>query len=127
MATVDANTQVFILVRHVQSEEYFIERAPVIGCYGLPKGPELAQLTRSYVVGNLGCGMDSSEDINALSCAKVVSSVEADDFSTFKEITLDLSACSEKTNPAFITGVKKVVQMNFATKTVKKPILHLQM
>lgn len=122
-ATVDANARVFILVKHIQSEEFFIERAPIIGCYGLPKGPELAQLTKPYVVSNLGCGMDSKENINALTCAKVTDFVEADDFSTFKEITLDISKCDDKNNAEFIKMVKKVVWLNFSTKTVKKPKL----
>lgn len=124
-ATVDANARVFILVKHIQSEEFFIERAPIIGCYGLPKGPELAQLTKPYVVSNLGCGMDSKENINALTCAKVTDFVEADDFSTFKEITLDISKCDDKNNAEFIKMVRKVVWLNFSTKTVKKPKLKI--
>lgn len=124
-ATVDANARVFIIVKHIQSEEFFIERAPIIGCYGLPKGPELAQLTKPYVVSNLGCGMDSTENINALTCAKVTDFVEADDFSTFKEITLDISKCEDKNNAEFIKEIKRVVRLNFATKTVKKPKLKI--
>lgn len=124
-ATIDSNTSVFIPVRHIQSEEYFVQVAPVIGCYGLPRGPQLAQLTREYVVNNLGCGMDGQENINALSCAKVLDSVEADDFSTFKKITLDISSCEDRNNKDFIHVVKKVVQLNFATKTVPHPKLIL--
>jgi len=124
-ATVDSNTRVFILIRHVQSGEYAIERAPLVGCYGMPKGPELVQLTTPYVVGNLGCGMNGSEDINALSCAKTLDFKESEDASTYKEITLDISNCVDKTNPEFIQGIKKVVKINFATRTVKNPVVKI--
>lgn len=126
-ATVDSNTRVFILVRHVQSGDYFVERAPIVGCWGYSKGPELSQLTKPYVVGNLGCGMDAQENINALTCAKVENAIEADDSSTFKEIVLNISDCEEKKNPDFIEGIKKTVRVNFATKSVKNPILVLKL
>lgn len=124
-ATVDSNTNVFLLVRHVQSGEYFIERAPLVGCYGLPRGPQLAQLTRPYIVSNLGCGMNSKENINALACGKVVEAIEANDYSTFKKITLDISKCDEKNNRDFIHGIRKIVRFNFATKTNPRPVLVL--
>lgn len=124
-ATVDSNTNVFILVQHIQSGEYFVQKAPIIGCYGLAKGPELAQLTKPYIVNNLGCGMDGVENINVLICASVVSAVEADDFSTFKKITLDVSKCDEKNNKDFDEMVRKVVRMNFSTKAHPNPELIL--
>lgn len=124
-ATVDSNTNVFILVQHIQSGEYFVQKAPVIGCYGLPRGPELAQLTKPYMVNNVGCGMDGVENINTLICATVINAVESDDFSTFRQITLDISKCNEKSNKDFNEMVRKVVRMNFATKTVPNPELIL--
>lgn len=124
-ATIDSNTNVFILVQHIQSNEYFVQWAPMVGCYGLPKGPQLKQLTASYTVNNLGCGMEAKEEINALKCASVLDFVEADDFSTFKQITLDISKCDDKNNADFIYGIKKVVRLNFATKTVLRPALIL--
>lgn len=124
-ATVDSNATVFIPVQHIQSGEYFVQIAPLIGCYGLPRGPQLAQLTRAYFVNNLGCGTVTKENINALKCGTVVSAVEADDFSTFKKITLNISACPDKNNGEFIHIVKKVVRLNFATKTVPHPKLVL--
>jgi len=124
-ATVDSNTNVFIVVKHIQSEEYFVQRAPLIGCYGLPRGPQLLQLTRSYLVNNLGCGSSTTENINALSCATVLSSVEADDYSTFKKIILNISKCDDKNNHDFIHAIRKVVRLNFATKTVPNPKLIL--
>ncbi len=122
-ATVDSNTNVFIPVKHIQTGEYFVQIAPVIGCYGLPRGPQLQQLMKPYMVNNVGCGQTSQVDINALSCAQLVSSVEADDFSTFKKITIDVSKCEDNDGQEFIQAVKKVVKLNFATKTVPKPIL----
>jgi hypothetical protein len=124
-ATVDSNSNVYILVRHIQSEEYFVQKAPIVGCYGLPRGPQLSQLTKSYIVNNVGCGMDSQENINALTCAIVVDAVEADDFSTFKKVILDISDCADKNNSDFIHGIKKVFKLNFFTKTVPHPALIL--
>lgn len=125
-ATVDAHTNVFIPVKDIQSEEYFVQKAPMVGCYGLPRGPQLEQLTRTYMVNNLGCGgMEAQENINALSCGRVLSSVEADDYSTFKKITLDISDCESKNNNDFILAIKKVVRLNFATKSTPHPQLIL--
>lgn len=122
-ATVDSNTTVFIPVKHVQSGEYFVQVAPVVGCYGLPRGPQLQQLMAPYMVNNIGCGQTTQMDINALSCAELVDSVEADDFSTFKKITIDISKCEDHDSKEFIQTIKKVVRLNFATKTVPNPKL----
>lgn len=124
-ATVDSNTNVFILVQHIQSNEYFVQLAPMIGCYGLPRAPQLLQLTSPYVVNNLGCGIVTKENINALACASVLDSVESDDYTTFKKITLDISKCEDKNNHDFTYAIKKVVRLNFATKTVPRPKLIL--
>lgn len=124
-ATVDSNTTVFIPVLHIQSGEYFVQVAPMIGCYGLPRGPQLLQITRPYLVNNLGCGTESQENINALSCAQVVDSEESDDFSTFKKITLDISSCEDRNKNDFIHVIKKVMKLNFSTKTVPHPKLIL--
>ena len=124
-ATIDSNTNVFIPVKHVQSGEFFVQLAPLVGCYGLPRGPQLLQLTKPYVVNNLGCGMETKENINALKCAKVVKAVEADDYSTFKKITLDISKCEDKNDHDFINIVRKVVRLNFATRTKPNPQLIL--
>lgn len=124
-ATVDSNTNVFIPVKHVQSDEYFVQMAPMMGCYGLPKGPQLLQLVKPYMVNNLGCGTETTENINALDCGEIVSSVESDDFSTFKEITLNISACDDKNNTDFIKTIKKVVILNFANRKNPRPRLIL--
>ena len=125
-ATVDGNTSVYILSQHVQSAEYFVQKVPVIGCWGLSKGPELSQLTAEYKVpSNVGCGITYQENINSLSCAKVDMANESSDYNTFDTIRLDISDCQDKDNKEFIDGIKKVVKMNFATKTVKNPTVQI--
>jgi hypothetical protein len=52
-------------------------------------------------------------NINALVCAKVVKSVEADNYKGFKKIFLDISACSQKNNERFVTLVRTAVKKNF--------------
>jgi len=123
--TVDSNTNVFFPVKHIQSGEYFVQMAPLIGCYGLPRGPQLQQLTKAYKVNNLGCGTVTSENINALTCATVVGAVESNDYSTFKLITMNIKKCEDKNNSDFIAAVRKSVRLNFATKTVPHPKLVL--
>lgn len=49
-ATVDANSRAYIVVQDIQSEAFFVERAPILGCYGLARGPQLAQFTAPYKV-----------------------------------------------------------------------------
>jgi hypothetical protein len=114
-ATVDGHARVYLLVQDIQSEEFFVERAPIIGCYGLPQGPQLIQLTSEYKVSsNIGCGGPSFLDnINYLTCATVLEAVESDDFMSFSKITLDISKCEAKENTDFILAVKKVVKLNF--------------
>lgn len=124
-ATIDANTSLFILGKDIQSEEYFVQKAPIIGCWGIAKGPELAQLTTPYEVNSLGCGSISKENINALTCATILNYVETDDFMGLKELTLDISKCDDKNNTDFINGVKKVVKLNFSSKKVSNPKLIL--
>lgn len=128
-ATVDANARVALVVQHIQSEgtesdAFFIERAPIIGCYGLPQGPALQQWTAEYKVPtNVGCGGDKAEEnINALTCAKVVSAKEASDYMSFSEITLDISKCAAKKNPNFITAIRTSAKINFPQSNKKKVV-----
>jgi hypothetical protein len=119
LATVDGHDHAFVVVQHVQdSEEFFVERVPVIGCYGLPRGPQLVQFTAQYkATSNIGCGdRASSENINYLTCAKVTSAKESEDFSSFSAITLDISKCEAKNNPKFIATVKTAARLNFPVK-----------
>ena len=121
-ATVDGNTRVYIVAHNYQDEtEFFVERVPVIGCYGLAKGPQLVQFTAPYkVTSNIGCGGQATrENINALTCAKVVDSEESSDYSTFSKIKLDISACPQKNNAKFITMVRTAASLNFSTKQQK--------
>jgi hypothetical protein len=117
-ATVDAHTRVFLVVQDVQSEEFFVERAPLIGCYGIAQGPQLVQFVSDYYVANgIGCGMPAAQvNINALTCAKVVDSEENKTFTGIGKITLDISACAAKNNPKFITMIRTAAKLNFPQK-----------
>lgn len=119
IATVDGHSRAYIVVQNIQSEAFFVERAPIIGCYGLAKGPQLAQFTGEYKVkSSIGCGIPGPEvNLNYLTCAKVVSAKESADFSTFREITLDISNCAAKNNNQFLKTVHTAAQMNFPQKT----------
>lgn len=108
-ATYDYHGNIFILTQHVQSGEYFVTQAPIIGCAGGTEDAELVQLTREYKVpSNLGCGKIFSDNINALSCASVDSSTSGN------ELVLDISNCSAKNDQSFVDGIEKVVKMNFS-------------
>jgi hypothetical protein len=116
-ATVDGMTSAWIVVQDIQDEENFsIQQVPVIGCYGLSQGPQLVQFTAEHnVKSTMGCGDSDTSvtNINALSCAKVVSSEESNDYSSFKKIVLDVSNCSYKNNKKFITMVRTAAKRNF--------------
>ena len=116
-ATVDALTKAWIVVESFKEEGNFsLEQAPVGGCYGVNQGPQLEQLTAPYeVTMSVGCGSfeKAKMNINALVCAKVVKSVEADNFTGFKKIFLDISACPAKNNSRFVTLVRTAVKKNF--------------
>lgn len=117
-ATVDAHDRFYMVVQDVQSEEFFVERAPIIGCYGLARGPQLVTWTAEYKVpSNIGCGGQRFEDnINYLTCANVLASKESDDFASFKEITLDISKCKAKDDAQFITMLRTSAKLNFPLK-----------
>lgn len=114
-ATVDAVTRVYLVVQNVQDDtDFFLERAPLIGCYGLARGPQLAQFTAEYKVpSNIGCGVTFEDNINALSCGKITDAVESDDYMSFKSMTLDISKCPAKDNPKFITMIRTAAKYNF--------------
>lgn len=128
-ATVDANDRVHLVVADINSEEttidYMIERAPIIGCYGVEQGARLyAWVTEYKATQNVGCGgTPIHEDINALSCAKVLESKESDDFYSFSEITLDISKCQDKNNPAFVKAIQASARKNFPQKDKKKSVV----
>ena len=128
-ATVDGHDQAWIVIQNIQDEDDFIvDRAPFVGCYGLAQGARLVQWTSPVkVLQNIGCGGPAyEENINALSCAKVIDSKESDDYSSFSEITLDISACSYKNNKKFITMVRTTAARNFPqSKKTKEVVLKL--
>ncbi len=117
-STVDAHDQVYLVVKDIQTEEFFVERAPIIGCYGLARGPQLVQFTSEYKVNsNMGCGGEIYQDnINYLTCAKVISSKESSDYLSFSEITIDISKCEDKNNSKLITMIKTAAKLNFPLK-----------
>ncbi len=124
-ATVDVHTNVYLVVQDIQSEEFFVERAPVLGCLGLPYGPQLSQFTAEYKVpSSIGCGHDGTytENINYLTCAKILDSKESADYSTFTEIKLDISNCAAKNDPKFITMVRTAAKLNFPQNNKKKDV-----
>jgi hypothetical protein len=117
-ATVDSHDRAYVVVKHIQSEEFFVEQVPIIGCYGLPKGPQLKQFTSEYKVpAGIGCS-DQTQlvNINYLTCGVIVSAKESDDFSGFSEVTLDISNCEAKNDQKFIVAVKKAARLNFPKK-----------
>lgn len=118
-ATVDSHAKVFLVVEDVQTNDFFVERAPIIACYGSANGPRLAQLTTEYKVNsNIGCGGKIFKDnINYLVCAKIKSSKESADGNSLSELTLDISNCEAKENPQFITMLRTAVKLNFPLKT----------
>jgi hypothetical protein len=114
-ATVDGHDRVFLVVQDVQSEQFFMERAPMLGCYGLPQGARLGAWVLPYKVPtNIGCGGEPVyTEINALACAKIVDSKENADYSGFSEVVLDISQCPYKDNAQFITMVRTTAKYNF--------------
>lgn len=119
-ATVDGMTEAWIVVQDVQDEEAFtVMKVPVIGCYGVAQGPQLAQFTAPHKVkATMGCGDSdtSTVDINALSCGVVESAEEVDPgFTGFKKIVLNISKCPNvfKENKQFITMIRTAAARNF--------------
>ncbi|MCC7404062.1 MAG: hypothetical protein IT288_06645 [Bdellovibrionales bacterium] len=117
-ATVDGHDAAYIVVQNVQSEEFFVERVPIIGCYGSLKDPQLVQLTTEYkATSNIGCGGPTFYDnINYLTCAKVVSTKATDDFMSYTEINLDVSKCTAAGEAGFVKAVKEAAKLNFPLK-----------
>ena len=119
LATVDGHDRAYVVVKHIQSGEYFVERVPVIGCYGgFSKGPQLVQFTADYkVTSNIGCGGEVFHDnINYLTCATITDSKASADYMGFSDITLDISKCDDKNNPQLITMIRTAAKMNFPLK-----------
>lgn len=114
-ATVDGHTRAFVVVKDIQTDEFLIERVPVIGCYGLSQGPQLEQFTAEYrVPSNIGCGGGTyMENINYLVCAKVKQSAFNDEGTALKELTLDISECPGKNDPKLQAVIRTAARLNF--------------
>jgi hypothetical protein len=138
LATVDAMTEAWIVVEDFNASEsdgearFFPQKVPVVGCYGLPQGPQSVQFVSEFKIkSTMGCGDSSTDmvDINALSCAEMTDSVENDDFMSFKKIVLDISKCAHKNNKNFITMVRTAAARNFPQsrkgKYISKPDVEL--
>ena len=124
-ATVDGHDRIFLVVTHVQDEtEFFLERAPIVGCYGLAQGARLVAFTSEYKVPtNIGCGgVAGTENINSLSCATLVDAIESDDYMSFKKITLNISKCPAKDDARFITMVRTAAARNFPQSNKSKEV-----
>lgn len=124
-ATSDGHTKAYIVVQHVQDpSEFFVERVPVIGCYGVNYGPQLVQFTAPYQASsNIGCGGEQFFDqINYLTCAKVTDHKFSATGSELNGLTLDISACEEKHNPMLITMIRTAAKLNFPQTNKKKEV-----
>ena len=113
-ATVDAMTTIYLVARDIQTEEFYLERARIVGCYGIAEGPQLVQFTSEYKVpSNIGCGGEKyEENINYLTCAKLEEKWD-ENTNKLKELILDISKCDDKGNPDLIQTIRKAVRMNF--------------
>ncbi len=124
-ATTDGHTRAYIVVQSVQDpEEFFVERVPVIGCYGVGYGPQLVQFTAPYQASsNIGCGAEQFFDqINYLTCAKVTETKMDTNGSELLGLTLDISKCEQKNNSQLITMIRTAAKLNFPQSSKKKEV-----
>ncbi|HMN70145.1 MAG TPA: hypothetical protein PKC28_16520 [Bdellovibrionales bacterium] len=127
-ATIDANDWVELVIANVQDDtEFGVQRGPIVGCYGMAQGARLYAWVAEYkATSNVGCGMTPVyENVNALTCAKIVKSKESNDYMSFSEITLDISACPQKDNQQFITMIRTSAARNFPQSGGKEVVLTL--
>lgn len=124
-ATVDGHTKAYIVVQNIQEPDvFFVERVPVIGCFGVGYGPQLVQFTAPYKASsNIGCGDEQLfDEINFLTCAKVTDTETDSTGSELQGLTLDISACAEKSNPQLITMIRTAAKLNFPQADKKKEV-----
>ena len=100
VGAINVYDRLYLVVQNVDEDgQFFVERVPMIGCKTLTYGARLEQFTSAYMApSNVGCGIKNvlNEDINGLSCSKVLSASESPDRSTYSQITLDISNCPER-------------------------------
>lgn len=124
--SVNVYDRVFLVVQNVDEDgQFFVERVPMIGCKTLTFGARLEQFTSAYMApSNVGCGIKNvvNEDINGLSCSKVVTALESPDRSTYSEITLDISNCPERNSPQFISMIRTAAKSNFPQLDPKREV-----
>lgn len=118
--------RLYLVVQNVDEDgQFFVERVPMIGCKTLTYGARLEQFTSAYMApSNVGCGIKnvSNEDINGLSCSKVLSASESPDRSTYSEITLDISSCPERNSPQFLSMIRTAAKSNFPQLDPKREV-----
>lgn len=123
---VNVYDRLYLVVQNVDADgQFFVERVPMIGCKTLTFGARLEQFTSAYLApSNVGCGIKNvlNEDINGLSCSKVVTAVESPDRSTYSEITLDISGCPERNSPQFLSMVRTAAKYNFPQLDPKREV-----
>ncbi len=129
-ATVDGFTEAWIVVEDFNEEDrFFVQKVPVIGCYGLPQGPQVVQFVSEYKVkSSLGCGDDSEDmmNINALSCATLEDSIEDDAFMAYKKVVLNISKCPQKNNSKFIR-LEQLQLKTFLNSKMASMLLNLKL
>ena len=118
--------RLYLVVQNVDEDgQFFVERVPMIGCKTLTYGARLEQFTSAYMApSNVGCGLKNvlNEDINGLSCSKVLSASESPDRSTYSEITLDISNCPERNSPQFVSMIRTAAKYNFPQLDPKREV-----
>ncbi len=119
--------RLYLVVQNIDEEgQFFVERVPMIGCKVLTYSARLEQFTTEYLApSNLGCGTEltkRNEDINALSCTKVIKTTENTGQTTYAAISLDISQCPERNNPQFINMIRTAAKYNFPQTDPKKEV-----
>lgn len=116
-ATFDGWATVHLVTNDPQEIDlYEVKEFPFWGCYGPFYGPKLSAFTKEFhVPSNLGCGMPAfPQDINALSCAKVVDSTESSDYMSLDSLVLDLSGCPQ--GAGFKAAAERAAKLNFGSQ-----------
>ena len=127
-ATVDAQSEVYIVVANYHEENsYMVQKAPASFCLGeMPAALTAAIVQPVTIKSNYGCGhtgnMIVEEQINAATCAVISSSntVYPDTnntnwaIQTKTDITVDLSKCGNKaSDKAFVRALAEATYKTF--------------
>jgi hypothetical protein len=120
VASSDGYDRVYIVAQNQNdTDKFFVERVPVVGCYGELYGPRLQQFTRPYMAtANIGCEGEEpiQENINYLVCAKVTGKTANHSGTSLRSLDLDISGCDAKEDIGFLTALKEAARRNFPSK-----------